>query len=90
MEGELSASDIFKPHTHASYRSYDQTNHSMMMNEYLPSAGGSNDRKWTRAGKPKVKTGCVTCKIRRVKCGEEKPECQRCIKFGIRHFDVNR
>lgn len=36
-----------------------------------------------RAGKPKVKTGCAVCKIRRVKCGEEKPECKRCVNFGM-------
>ncbi|KFY44075.1 hypothetical protein V494_01650 [Pseudogymnoascus sp. VKM F-4513 (FW-928)] len=32
--------------------------------------------------KPKVRTGCVTCKSRRVKCDETKPHCFRCIKFG--------
>ncbi|KAL2075923.1 hypothetical protein VTL71DRAFT_866 [Oculimacula yallundae] len=31
---------------------------------------------------PKVKSGCVTCKIRRVKCDEGKPGCMRCLKFG--------
>ncbi|EPE34970.1 Zn2/Cys6 DNA-binding protein [Glarea lozoyensis ATCC 20868] len=36
----------------------------------------------TRASKPKVKTGCQTCKIRRVKCDETKPACLRCVKFG--------
>ncbi|KAF8863511.1 hypothetical protein BDZ45DRAFT_102262 [Acephala macrosclerotiorum] len=36
-----------------------------------------------RRGLPKSKLGCRTCKIRRVKCDEEKPECRRCIKFGI-------
>ncbi|CAG8979869.1 hypothetical protein HYALB_00002642 [Hymenoscyphus albidus] len=36
----------------------------------------------TRASKPKVKTGCQTCKIRRVKCDETKPSCLRCVKFG--------
>lgn len=36
----------------------------------------------TRASKPKVKTGCQTCKIRRVKCDETKPSCLRCLKFG--------
>jgi Fungal Zn(2)-Cys(6) binuclear cluster domain len=36
-----------------------------------------------RARKPKVKTGCKTCKIRRVKCDEDKPTCYRCRKFGI-------
>lgn len=43
-----------------------------------------------RAGKPKVKTGCAVCKIRRVKCGEERPECKRCVKFGMfaRSFEM--
>ncbi|QSZ34892.1 hypothetical protein DSL72_007753 [Monilinia vaccinii-corymbosi] len=31
---------------------------------------------------PKVKTGCQTCKIRRVKCDEAKPSCQRCVPTG--------
>ncbi|KAH9223321.1 hypothetical protein DL95DRAFT_128453 [Leptodontidium sp. 2 PMI_412] len=31
---------------------------------------------------PKVRSGCVTCKIRRVKCDEGKPGCKRCFKFG--------
>ncbi|KAK0104492.1 hypothetical protein ONS95_004780 [Cadophora gregata] len=35
-----------------------------------------------RASKPKVKSGCVTCKARRVKCDETKPHCLRCQKFG--------
>ncbi|KAH8728791.1 hypothetical protein GQ44DRAFT_646673 [Phaeosphaeriaceae sp. PMI808] len=30
----------------------------------------------------KVRTGCLTCKIRRVKCGEEKPYCLRCTSTG--------
>src|SRR5256885_1456040 len=38
--------------------------------------------KRTRAHKPKVCTGCVTCKIRRVKCDENKPACLKCIKSG--------
>jgi hypothetical protein len=37
----------------------------------------------TRAGKPKVRTGCITCKIRRVKCDENRPSCNRCIRFGM-------
>ncbi|TAQ83901.1 hypothetical protein B7494_g7782 [Chlorociboria aeruginascens] len=28
------------------------------------------------------RTGCITCKIRRVKCGEEKPFCRRCTSTG--------
>ncbi|KAH8591739.1 hypothetical protein B0O99DRAFT_744188 [Bisporella sp. PMI_857] len=35
-----------------------------------------------RAKKPKVKTGCITCKHRRIKCGEEKPHCSRCTSTG--------
>ncbi|KIW09183.1 uncharacterized protein PV09_00114 [Verruconis gallopava] len=35
-----------------------------------------------RASKPKVKTGCVTCKIRHVKCDETKPECVKCTSTG--------
>ncbi|KAF7879166.1 hypothetical protein EAF04_000365 [Stromatinia cepivora] len=31
---------------------------------------------------PKVKTGCQTCKIRRVKCDEAKPSCERCVSTG--------
>lgn len=35
-----------------------------------------------RKGSHKVKTGCYTCKKRKVKCDEEKPHCARCIKTG--------
>ncbi|KAE9367049.1 hypothetical protein N431DRAFT_82640 [Stipitochalara longipes BDJ] len=31
-----------------------------------------------KARKPKTKTGCRTCRIRRIKCDEEKPSCRRC------------
>lgn len=33
-----------------------------------------------RAGKPKSRLGCLTCKARRVKCDERKPVCVRCEK----------
>ncbi|VUC31751.1 unnamed protein product [Clonostachys rosea] len=36
----------------------------------------------TRAIVKKVRTGCITCKRRHVKCDEQKPACQRCIKWG--------
>ncbi|EPE30587.1 Zn2/Cys6 DNA-binding protein [Glarea lozoyensis ATCC 20868] len=35
-----------------------------------------------RASTPRSKKGCITCKIRRLKCGEEKPGCLRCAKSG--------
>ncbi|KAK2728926.1 hypothetical protein CKAH01_10622 [Colletotrichum kahawae] len=37
-----------------------------------------------RASKPKVRSGCITCKIRRVKCDEGKPTCTRCAKADIK------
>lgn len=54
--------------------------------------------KRVRAKKPKTRTGCKTCKQvskpkfgtstyrnrdRRVKCGEERPSCLRCVKIGM-------
>ncbi|CAL3973218.1 unnamed protein product [Diplocarpon coronariae] len=35
-----------------------------------------------RRSAPKVRTGCGTCRARRVKCDEAKPFCQRCQRFG--------
>ncbi|KAH8687114.1 hypothetical protein BGZ60DRAFT_392851 [Tricladium varicosporioides] len=35
-----------------------------------------------RAKRPKVRTGCFTCKVRRVKCDETRPQCLRCVRFG--------
>ena len=45
------------------------------------------DKKFTsakraRASKPKVRSGCITCKIRRVKCDEAKPACGKCVATG--------
>ncbi|KAK2049465.1 C6 zinc finger domain-containing protein [Colletotrichum somersetense] len=34
--------------------------------------------KRARASAPKVRTGCLTCRARHVKCDEEKPFCRRC------------
>lgn len=45
---------------------------------------GNENSKKTRTGKPKVRTGCQTCKTRRVKCGEEKPCCLRCSRSGFK------
>ncbi|KAJ5610481.1 Aflatoxin biosynthesis regulatory protein [Penicillium lagena] len=32
----------------------------------------------------KSRHGCVRCKSKRVKCGEEKPHCSRCTRLGVR------
>ena len=42
----------------------------------------SDKPKRTRKTHNKVRSGCITCKIRRKKCGEEKPSCQRCVSTG--------
>ncbi|KAH6719797.1 hypothetical protein BKA61DRAFT_593530 [Leptodontidium sp. MPI-SDFR-AT-0119] len=31
---------------------------------------------------PKTRTGCHTCKVRRIKCDEAKPHCKRCTTTG--------
>ncbi|KAJ5987614.1 transcriptional regulator family: Fungal Specific TF [Penicillium sp. IBT 35674x] len=42
-----------------------------------------------RLGAAKSRSGCRTCKTRRVKCGEEKPTCVRCSSTG-RKCDYGR
>lgn len=36
--------------------------------------------KRARFGVSKVKTGCLTCKARHIKCDEARPKCLRCVK----------
>ncbi|CAJ0555102.1 Ff.00g051670.m01.CDS01 [Fusarium sp. VM40] len=36
----------------------------------------------SRKGRSKVKSGCKTCKLRKVKCDEGRPACQRCLSTG--------
>ncbi|KAF2093268.1 hypothetical protein NA57DRAFT_48940 [Rhizodiscina lignyota] len=40
------------------------------------------EAKKSRTSASKVRTGCITCKIRHVKCDEEKPACRRCSTTG--------
>ncbi|KAI1346273.1 hypothetical protein F5Y01DRAFT_308427 [Xylaria sp. FL0043] len=39
-------------------------------------------RKRQRAYRPKTQSGCLTCKVRRVKCDEGVPACLRCTSTG--------
>ncbi|CZR56336.1 uncharacterized protein PAC_06224 [Phialocephala subalpina] len=41
----------------------------------------SENRK--RASAPKTRSGCLTCRKRRVKCDEQRPQCDRCIKSSF-------
>ena len=36
-------------------------------------------RERRRAFKPRTATGCMTCRIRRVKCDEGEPSCRQCL-----------
>ncbi|KAL5049326.1 hypothetical protein BDW71DRAFT_204591 [Aspergillus fruticulosus] len=46
--------------------------------------GAGTMKKGTRKSMPKVRTGCLTCKQRRVKCDEGKPACRNCERTGRR------
>ncbi|KAL4994459.1 hypothetical protein BDV10DRAFT_176779 [Aspergillus recurvatus] len=35
-----------------------------------------------RKSTPRTRSGCRTCKIRRVKCDEQRPSCRRCLDTG--------
>ncbi|CAM1501261.1 Fc.00g104230.m01.CDS01 [Cosmosporella sp. VM-42] len=43
---------------------------------------GNKLRNGAKASKAKVKSGCRTCKIRKVKCDEGRPACTRCQSTG--------
>jgi hypothetical protein len=45
-------------------------------------ADTSTERPRVRAFHNKVKSGCQTCKTRRIKCSEERPVCARCASAG--------
>ncbi|KAH7400138.1 hypothetical protein BKA64DRAFT_475215 [Cadophora sp. MPI-SDFR-AT-0126] len=54
---------------------------------YASSRASSYDpqRKRTHTRRPhrKTKTGCLTCKKRKIKCDESRPECDNCIKHTL-------
>ncbi|PMD39258.1 hypothetical protein L207DRAFT_513744 [Hyaloscypha variabilis F] len=65
--------------------SFGHKNPKVALEAYRPPsylAPALKERK-TRTSKPKTRNGCKTCKVRRVKCDEGKPECARCLKFGV-------
>ncbi|KAF2790351.1 hypothetical protein K505DRAFT_364812 [Melanomma pulvis-pyrius CBS 109.77] len=51
----------------------------MPMNEKTQS---KKSRTISQARRAKVRTGCRTCKTRKVKCGEERPACHKCVSTG--------
>ncbi|KAB8073596.1 hypothetical protein BDV29DRAFT_175216 [Aspergillus leporis] len=56
-----------------------QTHHGNWKVKEVSSLPIPKRNRWT----PKVKPGCITCKIRKVKCDDEqKPYCRRCVSTG--------
>ncbi|KAJ5833026.1 hypothetical protein N7474_001337 [Penicillium riverlandense] len=47
----------------------------------IPSKFGDGGRR--RRTHSKSRRGCRNCKLRRVKCDEAKPQCQKCVQFGL-------
>ncbi|KAK2877820.1 hypothetical protein FQN49_001161 [Arthroderma sp. PD_2] len=46
--------------------------------EEKPSKDSASQK--AKGPRKRTKTGCLTCRKRRIKCGEEKPRCNNCIK----------
>ncbi|KAG8631099.1 hypothetical protein KVT40_000239 [Elsinoe batatas] len=51
-----------------------------------PDAVDEAEANRNRMLRKRTKTGCLTCRKRRIKCGEERPICKNCIK-SKRHCD---
>ena len=60
-----------------------QTSSDSSANLGANQGNGKKTRKRAQ-GVSKVKTGCATCKIRRLKCDETKPSCLKCTSTGRR------
>ncbi|KAL3418136.1 hypothetical protein PVAG01_09851 [Phlyctema vagabunda] len=65
---------------------YPAPNVYKFFNQFLapgqPSPDHASRNQGVRKSGPRSKTGCTTCKQRRVKCDETKPECVRCQNLG--------
>ncbi|KAF4551780.1 Aspercryptin biosynthesis cluster-specific transcription regulator atnN-like protein [Elsinoe fawcettii] len=48
----------------------------------MSTAGDGATCKRRVKGRTKVKTGCGTCRIRKIKCDEDKPFCKKCVSTG--------
>ncbi|KUJ17987.1 uncharacterized protein LY89DRAFT_717622 [Mollisia scopiformis] len=70
-------STIIKNHEPANLK----TSSSSTKSTTMPTTKPKNGQRYRICGTPS-RLGCLTCKIRRVKCGEEKPFCKRCTSTG--------
>ncbi|KAI6816306.1 hypothetical protein KC348_g10535 [Hortaea werneckii] len=46
-------------------------------------SGNPGDGNGVKPKQSKSRNGCITCKAKRLKCGEEKPSCQQCKKRNV-------
>ncbi|PNS16277.1 hypothetical protein CAC42_6384 [Sphaceloma murrayae] len=60
--------------------------HMDSANHHGPINGEDAEAARARMLRKRTKTGCLTCRKRRIKCGEERPICKNCIK-SKRHCD---
>ncbi|KAF6836566.1 hypothetical protein CPLU01_03601 [Colletotrichum plurivorum] len=74
---------ISPPHTPAAPLIDHRIDLDVKVNTKVPSEAPTQTKK-KRASRPKARSGCITCKIRRVKCDERKPTCFRCEKADIK------
>ncbi|ORY71060.1 uncharacterized protein BCR38DRAFT_470102 [Pseudomassariella vexata] len=80
-----------KPNRHISLPSLDVPRSRSVSDRSDRSDGTSSQQSgepstqpaWKRASKPKVRTGCISCKKRHVKCDERKPHCLKCDNMNI-------
>ncbi|KAL7913738.1 hypothetical protein GGI35DRAFT_222555 [Trichoderma velutinum] len=49
-------------------------------NSSASGSGSEAPKKRNRRSNPKVKTGCLNCKQRRIKCDEMRPACSQCVR----------
>ena len=48
----------------------------------MPRRGSNTEHQVILPRKLRTTAGCRTCRIRRIKCGEEKPSCKKCTSTG--------
>ncbi|CAG8973559.1 hypothetical protein HYALB_00008259 [Hymenoscyphus albidus] len=54
-----------------------------VLDPVIPVGCANAMQKRKKKGTPRSNTGCSTCRTRRLKCGEERPRCNRCARAGL-------
>lgn len=56
---------------------------SKEINQVLSTMTSIRKTSTLQPGGPRTRTGCIGCRLRRKKCGEEKPRCAGCNRNGL-------